>query len=211
MTVNRMIRPAFAAAAAVFLLVLGAALRPMFVAETATPTPVLTSTELGFVQDMTTHHEQALNLAARLDPGVDSTVRVLTEQIADAQRVELGTLLGWTQLAGAAPTSHQPMAWMVETTAHQHSSVSAPATMPGMATMAELDALTAARGRDAETLFLQLMYRHHSGGIIMARAADTLIASGPVKQTARAMAQSQSQEMGYIGMLLDLRGVHPTP
>ncbi|MFC9471320.1 DUF305 domain-containing protein [Nocardia sp. NPDC056952] len=207
MTVNRVIRVAFAGAAVLFLLALGAALRPLFVTETATPAPVLTTTELGFVQDMTAHHQQALILTERLDPAADPTVRRLADQIADTQRVEIGTLLGWTQLAGAAPTADVPMTWMAGT---HHHSTAAPATMPGMATIADLDTLAVARAADAETLFLQLMYRHHAGGVTMARAADTLLTSGPVKQAARAMAQSQSQEMGYLGMLLDLRGARPT-
>ncbi|MEU4323121.1 DUF305 domain-containing protein [Nocardia fluminea] len=203
-----MIRPAFAGAAVLFLLALGAALRPLFVTETATPAPLLTTTELGFVQDMTAHHQQALILTERLDPAADPTVRRLADQIADTQRVEIGTLLGWTQLARAAPTADVPMTWMAGT--HHHATVTPHTAMPGMATTADLDTLGAARGADAEIRFLQLMYRHHAGGITMARAADTLLTSGPVKQAARAMAQSQSQELGYLGMLLDLRGARPT-
>ncbi|MFE3543348.1 DUF305 domain-containing protein [Nocardia sp. NPDC059177] len=210
MTGARLSRLAAAGAAAVFLLVLGAALRPLLIPETAAPAPVLTAVELGFVQDMTAHHQQALILTQRLDPAVDPTVRRLADQIADTQRVEIGTLLGWTQLAGAAPTSNQPMAWMPENTGHHHDSTAATTTtMPGMATLAELDALSAARGNAAETLFLQLMYRHHAGGITMARSADSLLTSGAVKQSARAMVQSQSQELGYLGVLLDARGVQP--
>ncbi|MFF2082691.1 DUF305 domain-containing protein [Nocardia sp. NPDC058176] len=204
---SRTLRAAAFAVAAVFLLVLGAALRPLVFPEITTPAPVLTATELGFVQDMTAHHQQALILTERLDPAADPAVRRLADQIADTQRMEIGTLLGWTQLAGAAPTSTQPMAWM---TGYHHDTAPS-ATMPGMATTADLDALFAARGADAETLFLQLMYRHHAGGVTMARAADAQLGTGPVKQAARAMAQSQSQELGYLGVLLDLRGALPSP
>ncbi|MFD4429791.1 DUF305 domain-containing protein [Nocardia sp. NPDC058497] len=101
----RVIRVAALCAAAAFLLVLGAALRPLLIPETATAAPVLTATELGFVQDMTAHHQQALILTERLDPAADPTVRRLADQIADTQQVEIGTLLGWTQLAGATPTA----------------------------------------------------------------------------------------------------------
>ncbi|MEU5408621.1 DUF305 domain-containing protein [Nocardia asteroides] len=202
----RALRVAAAVGLAVFLLVLGAALRPLLITEKAAPAPVLTAIELGFAQDMTAHHQQALILAERLDPAADPTVRRLAEQIGDTQRVEIGTLLGWTQLAGAAPTSAQPMTWMAASAGHHHE---AAAAMPGMATTAELDALSAARGVAAETLFLQLMYRHHAGGVTMARAADALLTTGPVKQAARAMAQSQSQELGYLGMLLEARGSRP--
>ncbi|WP_342801746.1 DUF305 domain-containing protein [Nocardia sp. No.11] len=206
MRVGRAMRVAALGAAAVFLMVLGAALRPLLITETATPAPVLDAVELGFVQDMTAHHQQALILTERLDPAADPAVRKMADQIAAVQRVEIGTLLGWTQLAGAAPMSAQPMTWMATSPGHHHDSTTA---MPGMATPADLDALSAARGADAETLFLQLMYRHHSGGVTMARAADALLTSGPVKQAARAMAQAQSQELGYLGMLLDARGVRP--
>ena len=81
--------------------------------------------------------------------------------------------------------------------------------MPGMATTAELDALAAARGRDAETLFLQLMQRHHLGGIAMAQAADHLLDDGPVKQTARSMILEQGSETGLMTALLDQRGAGP--
>ncbi|UGT56369.1 DUF305 domain-containing protein [Nocardia asteroides] len=203
---NRAVRAAGLLGVAVFLLVLGAGLRPLLFPEKASAAPVLSATELGFVQDMTAHHQQALILTERLDPAADPAVRRLAEQIADAQRVELGTLLGWTQLANAAPTASQPMTWMANAAGHHHDSAT---TMPGMATTADLDALSAARGPDAETLFLRLMYRHHAGGITMARAADTLLPTGPVKQSARAMAQSQSQELGYLGVLLTTRGLTP--
>ncbi|MEV0334818.1 DUF305 domain-containing protein [Nocardia sp. NPDC050717] len=203
---NRAVRAAGLVGVAVFLLVLGAGLRPLLFPEKAAAAPVLSATELGFVQDMTAHHQQALILTERLDPAADPAVRRLADQIADAQRVELGTLLGWTQLANAAPTAPRPMTWMANTAGHHHDSAT---TMPGMATTADLDALSAARGADAETLFLRLMYRHHAGGITMARAADTLLPTGPVKQSARAMAQSQSQELGYLGVLLTGRGLTP--
>ena len=118
-------------------------------------------------------------------------------------------------LANAAPTSPHPMAWMMpESDGAQHHMSAAPAvptTMPGMASMAELDRLSAARGRDAEILFLQLMYRHHQGGLTMARAADAQIASGPVKETARSMIVDQSQEIGLIALLLNQREAQPLP
>ncbi|MFC9894966.1 DUF305 domain-containing protein [Nocardia sp. NPDC127579] len=188
------------------LLVLGAALRPLFIDETRTAPPVLDSVEVGFAQDMTAHHQQALLMVQRLDPGANASVRRLAQQLADTQRLEIGTMLGWLRLAEASPMPSRPMSWMrtTSTAAHQHSVTTsvAPDTMPGMATTTELDALAAARGRDADILFLQLMIRHHQGGISMAQAADALLASGPVKETARAMFQAQSQELGVMSVML---------
>ncbi|WP_062997382.1 DUF305 domain-containing protein [Nocardia mikamii] len=205
------------AAAALILLVIGAALRPIVLPEKHTAAPVLDATEIGFAQDMTAHHQQAIQMVQRLDPGVDPQVSRLAQQIDQSQRVEIGTMLGWLRLANAAPTAGRPMAWMTSdtTAAHHHSMSTTSAAvspgMPGMATMAELDQLSAARGRDAEVLFLQLMYRHHQGGIAMARAADQQIASGPVKEQARAMLVAQSQETGLIALMLNQRGAQPLP
>ncbi|MFG1798488.1 DUF305 domain-containing protein [Nocardia sp. NPDC049149] len=215
----RWLRGAAFASLAFALLVLGAALRPLAFPETHTATPVLSAVEIGFVQDMTAHHQQALIMVQRLDPGVDPAVLQLTRQLDATQRLEIGTMLGWLRLAGAAPMSSRPMAWMHAdaVAAHQHSAAQvapsdpAGAPMAGMATTAELDALAAARGRDAEILFLQLMFRHHRGGIAMAQTADQLLSAGPVKEAARSMIHGQGQEAGLMGVLLAQRGAAPLP
>ncbi|KAA8889388.1 DUF305 domain-containing protein [Nocardia colli] len=201
------------------LLVLGAALRPLVLPENHTATPILNSVEIGFVQDMTAHHQQALIMVQRLDRNVDPGVLLLAQQLDDTQRLEIGTMLGWLRLANASPVPTHPMAWMHsgEAVPHEHSVAqpdqkkAADTLMPGMATMAELDALAAARGRDAEILFLQLMFRHHQGGIAMAQEADQLLPSGPVKETARSMIHAQGQEAGFMGVLLAQRGAAPLP
>ncbi|MFI6865343.1 DUF305 domain-containing protein [Nocardia sp. NPDC050406] len=184
-------------------------LRPMLIPEDRATASVLNPTEIGFAQDMLVHHQQALLMTQRLDPDVDASIRTLAQQISDTQRVEIGTMLGWLRLANASPTNPNPMAWMsTDGAAHQHS---ADGLMPGMATLAELDALSAARGAAAETLFLQLMQRHHVGGVAMAKAADQLLAAGAVKETARAMITSQNKEAGIMTVVLAQRGAQPLP
>ena len=139
---------------------------------------------------MAAHHQQALFILARLSPDVDPAVTRLAQQIDDVQRTEIGVMLGWLRLAGAPPNSRTPMAWMEASPSGAGDSRHHPATldtetdsMPGMATTEELEKLSSARGLDAEVLFLQLMERHHRGGIAMAQAADALLESGPVKQS----------------------------
>ncbi|MEV0339274.1 DUF305 domain-containing protein [Nocardia sp. NPDC050713] len=201
------VRIAAFASVALLLLALGAALRPLALPEKHTAAAVLDAIEIGFAQDMTAHHQQALLMTQRLDPAAAPTVRRVAEQLADTQRVEIGTMLGWLRLADASPLSPRPMAWMADSAAsHHHSARPSDAPMPGMATTAELDALAAARGRDAEILFLQLMIRHHQGGIAMAQAADRQLTEGPVKEAARAMIQSQGQEVGVMSLLLTQLG-----
>ncbi len=186
---------------ALLLLVVGAALRPLIVPEVSRVKPVLDAVEIGFVQDMAEHHQQALAMTMRLSPDVDPAVAALARQIGDSQRTEIGILTGWLQLADAPPTNPEPMSGR-ETPGHTHGGAVPDESMPGMATTAELDALSAATGRDAEVLFLQLMHLHHLGGIEMAQTADALLASGPVDRMARSMVQEQSQEAGLISILL---------
>nr|WP_067862134.1 DUF305 domain-containing protein [Nocardia shimofusensis] len=196
------------ASAALTLLVLGAALRPALLPERHSDAPVLNAVEIGFAQDMSVHHQQALTMAERLDPGAAPAVRGLADRMADTQRMEIGTLLGWLRMAGATPMPAQHMTWLPAGPHHDQPS-HASALMPGTATVAELDALSAARGKDAEILFLQLMIRHHQGGVAMARAADALLTNGPVKESARSMVQQQGQEIGVLGVLLAQRGGQP--
>ncbi|MBF6210379.1 DUF305 domain-containing protein [Nocardia puris] len=203
---SRPLRLAAYASLALTLLVLGAALRPLFLPEKHSAAPVLTAVETGFAQDMTAHHQQALFMTQRLDPAANPTVRRLADQLADTQRLEIGTMLGWLRLAGASPLSPNPMAWMGA--AHHHAEAPQ-AAMPGMATQAELDELAAARGRDAEVLFLRLMIRHHQGGVEMARAVDAMLEGGPVKELARSMVQTQGQEIGVMIVLLTELGGAP--
>ena len=205
---NRIVRAAALASLALLLLVVGSALRPLVVPESPGTEPVLDDIEVGFVQDMAAHHQQALLMVNRLAPDVDPAVAALARQIGSAQRLEIGILQGWLVLAEAPPTNTAPMAWMGGAPAHPHGVPAADgsASMPGMASAAELDALSAARGRDAEILFLQLMHRHHLGGVTMARAADALLVDGPVKQSARAAVQEQGGEIGLLTVMLAERG-----
>jgi uncharacterized protein (DUF305 family) len=209
---NIMIRSLALVSLAVLLLVVGAVLRPLVDAPNASG-PVLSDVEVGFVQDMAAHHQQALQMTARLAPDVDPAVITFADRIDSAQRIELGTLVGWLTLTEAAPINPDPM-WWWHGPAHAHADGGAVrhgagASMPGMATLAELDALSAARGREGEVLFLQMMKRHHDGGVAMARAADLLLDDGAVKRLARAMMQEQSKESGLLTMMLAERAAVP--
>lgn len=208
-TVPAWLRTIALAALVLLSMVLGAALQPLVVADAPDSPAALDATAIAFVQDMVAHHEQALIMTQQLDPGTDPVVVRLAQQIRDAQNTEMGTMLGWLRLAGVTPTNPEPMAWMRGSRAapghgHGHGASDAESSdpMPGMATRADLDALAAARGHDAAMLFLQLMQRHHVGGVAMAQAADERLTDGPVRRTAREMITEQSQEAGTMALLL---------
>ena len=209
MNIAALIRVLAYASTALLLLVVGAALRPVFVTDTASAPSVLDDTEISFVQDMTAHHEQAVIIVSDLAADADAAVRRLAEQIEAGQRTELGMMLGWLRLARVPVTNPHPMAWMQsspdEMTHHDHSGAVDPDTttaMPGMATRADLDSHSAAHGSEASIIFLTLMQRHHVGGIAMAQAADHELTDGPVKAAARDMISTQNQEAAAMELLL---------
>lgn len=208
---------------AVLLLAVGAGLRPILIpaAPSESGSVQLTPTEIGFAQDMSTHHEQAIFMVHNLGDDVAPEIAELGRKIESAQLMEIGTMRGWLTLFDEQWTSTTPMAWMHPQAAgsgHSHTggvnTVSAPvssAPMPGMATWTEINALGAASGRDAEILFLQLMARHHEGGIEMGSAALEADLSDPVRDVVQSMVREQVKELGYIGLLLGQREASMLP
>ncbi|YCN58155.1 DUF305 domain-containing protein [Rhodococcus erythropolis] len=200
---------------------IGAGLRPYLVPASNPIDVSLSDNEVGFIQDMGAHHQQALFMVERLDLNVDPMVYRLGRQIESAQRSEIGTLQGWLRLVNMPMTNPHPMSWMEfdpkeDSVGHQHreateSGERTPVTMPGMASWADLDRLGRSRGLDAEVLFLQLMLRHHTGGVEMARNFIRQTQSGAVQQAVRGMIQDQGQEIAAMSMLLDQRQSLPMP
>jgi uncharacterized protein (DUF305 family) len=195
---------------------------------TPSPTtkPVLTAVDTGFAQDMSVHHQQAVTLADELAPGVDNDVRALADQIRTKQIFEIGQMTGWLQGADAPPVAEHPMAWMTTPDAdagpaqphpgHTHT-MSMPGMksdamlMPGMASQADLVRLQNLKGRDNEILFLQLMYRHHQGGIDMAMDAFNHTTTGFVRQAALAMTRDQGEECALMTAIMTRLNTSPLP
>jgi uncharacterized protein (DUF305 family) len=81
--------------------------------------------------------------------------------------------------------------------------------MHGMATDEELRRLRASQGTDAEVLFLQLMIRHHEGGVLMARAIEDLSHRADVLQMAMSIDAGQRVEIATMTEMLTQRGARP--
>jgi len=155
-------------------------------------TPTLTrpgenSVEAGFARDMTTHHAQAVAMGLMaFQQGQDPEVRQIGGDIATGQQGEIGTMQTWLRLWKLDPTGDQPpMAWMSD-----GAGLVKDGLMPGMATPDEMKRLRAAQGREFDLLFLQLMIRHHLGGVHMIQGVldeghdkDVLLVAQTMKNT----------------------------
>ena len=149
--------------------------------------------DVGFFDDMITHHLQAIDLATVYTRyGTDDLFRgdaskIIFNQSGDIRQMRLA-LRDWNR-SGSPDVA---MEWMGMRSAQD--------AQPGMATPRQLAALREARGRRIDDLFSALMINHHAGGIHMADYAATHAKTKVARTLARAMARDQRFE------IVDLNG-----
>ena len=186
------------AVAVLLAIVLGAAGSALYYRQHR-PAPVLSELEIGFAQDMSAHHQQAVMMADMLAADATRDVKALADQIRVTQLTEIGQMAGWLQLAGAPPAASHPMAWMMP--GHDDHSMG----MPGMASTADLERLQRSAGPANQTLFLELMTRHHQGGITMAAYTFRHCTNDAVRRAASIMIDEQTQEIQVMTTMLAQR------
>ncbi len=163
--------------------------------------------EAGFARDMSVHHAQGVAIAEAVRSRTDETdIRLLATDIALTQQAQIGRFLGWLDVWGLSATNSEPMAWMPA-----HGAASMPMPMPGMATPAEVLALSTLPTDEAEEQFLRLMIRHHRGAIRMAQAILDLTKREEVVSIAEAMVTSQRAEIQMMNEMLNARGRSSDP
>ncbi|MGK8486120.1 DUF305 domain-containing protein [Nocardia asiatica] len=176
--------------------------------------------DVGFSQDMSAHHAQAVEMAGVvLVRSTDTEVRRLAYDILTTQQSQVGRMQGWLQLWNEPAQGVDGfMGWMTEPMgAHDHSGTGEPhhtgpvPAMPGMATPAELAALRQATGPALDIMFLQLMLRHHAGGLPMIDYAAQHAATTAVRTLAETMAATQRGESELMTTMLRTRGAAPLP
>ncbi|AZQ32947.1 DUF305 domain-containing protein [Streptomyces cyaneochromogenes] len=115
------------------------------------------SADVAYARMMIEHHTQALEMTELVPDRAESTkVEALAERIAAAQGPEIAAMKGWLKNHGKSLEAE-------ESDGHEQH-----ASMPGMATEAQLKKLRAAHGKAFDQLFLTLMITHHDGAITMA-------------------------------------------
>jgi uncharacterized protein (DUF305 family) len=169
--------------------------------------PGVGSVDAGFARDMATHHTQAVSMAGiARDRSTDAAVKTLAFDIETSQQFQIGQLDGWLTAWGLGRTaSIAPMAWM----GHVH--LSADGLMPGMASPTEMARLQTLSGEALDIDFLQLMLRHHQGGVPMAQYAAEHAEFGYVHNLAAKIVQAQSNEIITMEQMLRERGAAPLP
>jgi uncharacterized protein (DUF305 family) len=120
-----------------------------------------TAADVRFMQDMIPHHEQALEMTALVADRTNRNEMIeLGRRIEASQKDEIGFMRDWLDERGEtmrdAHSGH-----------HGHDESEAHSTMKGMASAEEMAELASARNQAFDTLFLELMIKHHEGALEM--------------------------------------------
>jgi uncharacterized protein (DUF305 family) len=161
-------------------------------AETTTPAGDFNDADVEFLQGMIPHHEQAIEMAdIALDPTVGASAEVtdLATRVKAAQDPEI------EQMTASLTAWGQPLQ-MDTSEGHDMSS------MEGTMTAEEMDALAAATGAEFDTMWAEMMIRHHEGAISMAQDVKANGANAEVLQLADQIIAAQQAEVTELQALL---------
>ncbi len=163
--------------------------------------PADSSPEAGFARDMIMHHEQAVEMAFLIrDRTTDPVVKSMATDMILTQTNQMGQMMGWLDVWGLPLTGpDRPMTWM------GHGG----GPMPGMASREEIDQLESLEGTEAEILFLQLMIRHHLGGVPMAEEILARSDNPVTDRMATSIINAQTIEVEIMTSMLEERGAEP--
>jgi uncharacterized protein (DUF305 family) len=171
-------------------------------------TPGDSSPEAGFARDMSAHHAQAVEMAMlAVTRTGQPQIRTIAADIALTQQAQIGMMRAWLRSWNLTPTTTEDrMAWMSEDGGMQHGDMpdtgpAAGASMPGMASAADLARLRTLTGSAFDRQFLDLMIPHHQGGVSMVEAVLRADPDTQVRELAESMKRGQTSEIEALTAL----------
>lgn len=166
----------------------------------ATGSTAHNTADVMFAQMMIPHHQQAVEMSTLAATRAnDSEVKTLAAQILAAQQPEIETMTAWLSAWGSsmpAMTGGMDMGGM------GHGATMSAGMMAGMASDADMAALTAATGTDFDKRFCRLMIAHHEGAIAMAKTEVAQGTNSAAKTMAQQIITSQQAEIDEMNAIL---------
>lgn len=161
-------------------------------------TPSARPDDARFLRDMIVHHAQAIVMVdAVLTDLTDPQVRSIASRIRDEQTPEIDYMAGFLEERGEAAPPEASNPNLTDHGAH---------SMPGMASEAEVRALGAATGVEADRLWLRLMIRHHEGALDMVTEHSRGAADELVEALATDISVTQTKQIAQMQGMLDRLG-----
>ncbi|MEU9852303.1 DUF305 domain-containing protein [Streptomyces sp. NPDC047974] len=139
-----------------------------------------------FAQMMIPHHEQALEMAELADGRAeDADVKKIVAAIEKAQDPEILKMKAWLKGWGKP-----------ESAGMNHA-------MAGMMSDQDMKDLAAAKGKDFDRTFAELMIAHHEGAVEMAKAEQKDGGNAEAKALAGEVVTAQTAEIAELRKILD--------
>ena len=163
--------------------------------------------DIGFVQSMLVHHNQAIQLAWIAKDADSPQVRSLAQNILSAQSQETGLMMGWLSAWGAPQgTVGAPMAWVnqvsgtmsAEDVLYVSRCKANGSRMDGIPTTEQLNAFQQADPKTKSKLFVQLMMAHHQAALDMAGFIRRNGQSALIKGFATSVIKEQRNELAWM-------------
>ncbi len=136
--------------------------------------------DLQFIDTMTAHHGEAVNMAKSVDGRTNNTdlIKFAAQIIADQEK-EIGQMKDWREKWFAGKSQAMNM------------------EMPGMADSMKMDMakLSNAKDKDFDLAFVEMMTPHHAGAIAMGREALTKSEKSEIKTLAGQIIKAQEAEI----------------
>jgi uncharacterized protein (DUF305 family) len=151
--------------------------------------------DMSFAQMMIPHHQQAIDMAKLAgEKASDATVKDLATRIQGAQDPEIRQMTDMLDQWGASMNdgSGSDMPGM------DHGGMS----MPGMMTDAEMQQLEKATGAAFDTMWVQMMIKHHQGAIDMANDELKSGSNSDAKELAQKIIDAQQDEIDEMNGML---------
>ena len=151
---------------------------------TTSPPAATASYDLEFIDTMSKHHEQAIQMAKAAQGKVQlAGLKEMTKRIPEDQQKEIDQMKAWREqwYPGAAPAETMQM--------------------PGMGSsmsmdMSHLDSMKSGKGYDS--MFIDMMIPHHQGAIQMAQDALVKAEHQEVKTLAQQIIDEQQKEIDQM-------------
>jgi uncharacterized protein (DUF305 family) len=153
------------------------------------PTP-MNAVDVGFLQDMLDHHDQALLISnLYLDDQPQGDAAPYAREVIMFQTRDIGWMEDWLAEEGYSrgTPDRTAMEWMGEPTPV--------AAMPGMQTPERLQELADATGAEQDRLWFEIMSDHHFGGVHMGDHAAANGAREEIIEFAESVSRNQRIEV----------------
>jgi len=176
--------------------------------ETRATLPPRSPKDVEFMQGMTMHHAQAVEMTALIESHtVNKNVRLLGARISKSQSDEIKFMKRWLEARGEPVSPTMP--GMPSTAMPSMDMSSHHMLMPGMLTLKQMDGLRKAKGAGFDHLFLTGMIQHHNGALIMVKDLFDTAGAGQDAELFNFATDVDSGQRAEIRIMQNMLGGNP--